>query len=339
MVMLIITILTAVIFDLVNGFHDAANSIATIVSTRVLRPKFAVLWASFFNFVAMFIFMPRVADTIANIVKVQPDDQIFIYVIFTGLVGAIAWNLITWWAGLPTSSSHALIGGITGAGIAYAGVEVIRWDLLITTAIFIVFAPILGMFLGFGAMLSCYWIFRRWNPSSVDGIFRKGQFLSAALYSIGHGGNDAQKTMGVIIAVMVSYGALSPSVQLSITNIETLWIILSCQLAMGIGTLFGGWRIVKTMGQKITKLKPIGGFCAETSGALTLFLATNYGIPVSTTHTINGAIMGVGSCTNKFSNVKWGVAAQILWAWILTIPVTGIMSAFIFYTCFAIVTF
>ena len=290
---------------MVNGFHDAANSIATIVSTRVLRPKFAVLWAAFFNFIAMFIFLPRVANTIANIVKIQPDNHVYIYVIFTGLIGAIVWDLITWYYGLPTSSSHALIGGISGAGIAYAGVDALQWDLLITTAIFIVMSPVIGFILGYLIMLAVYWIFRRWSPYAIDILFRKGQLFSAALYSIGHGGNDAQKTMGVIVAVLVAYGLLEPTTYLSIFNLDTLWIILVCHLAMGIGTTIGGWRIVKTMGQRITKLKPVSGFCAETAGSITLFMATHLGIPVSTTHTITGSIMGVGSCTTKYNNVKW----------------------------------
>lgn len=327
------TIAVALIFDLINGFHDAANSIATIVSTRVLRPQVAVLWAAFFNFAAMFIFAPKVADTIARIIKIEPHDYAFIYVVLSGLIGAIIWDLFTWFLGLPTSSSHALIGGLSGAGVAYAGWNVLQWDILILTIKFIVFAPLIGFVLGYALMLSMCWIFRYWRPAVVDRHFRRGQLVSAALYSLGHGANDAQKTMGVIVAILVAAGMLSPNEELSLFDTRTLWIILSCNLAMSLGTAFGGWRIVKTMGMKITKLKPIGGFCAESSGALTLFFATYSGIPVSTTHTITGAIIGVGSCTTTFSRIKWGVATRIVWAWILTLPAAALVSA----GCFALI--
>ncbi len=333
--LLLVVLVTAValVFDVINGFHDAANSIATVVSTRVLTPRTAVLWAAFFNFVAMFVFAPKVADTVSKIVKVTSDDPTYVWVVFAGLVGAIAWDLLTWWWGLPTSSSHALIGGFAGAGVAYAGFDALRWDKLLTTMLYIPIAPVLGMVLGFGLMLAVYWIFRRWRPAAVDRLFRRGQLVSAALYSLGHGGNDAQKTMGLIVAVLVASGHRSPDQTLSITNFQSLWIILSCHLAMALGTAFGGWRIVRTMGMKITKLKPVGGFCAETAGAFTLFLATHSGIPVSTTHTITGSIIGVGATTNV-SGIKWAVAARILWAWVLTIPAAAGVAA----GCFWIVS-
>jgi PiT family inorganic phosphate transporter len=243
----------------------------------------------------MFVFAPKVADTVSKIVKVKSEDPTYVWVVFAGLIGAIVWDLLTWWRGLPTSSSHALIGGFAGAGVAHAGFDVLRWDKLLTTIIYIPIAPVLGMTLGFGLMISVYWIFRRWRPAAVDRFFRVGQLFSAASYSLGHGGNDAQKTMGLIVALLVASGHLSGDVQLSLTDPRTLWIILSCHLAMGLGTAFGGWRIVRTMGMRITKLKPVGGFCAETAGAATLFIATYGGIPVSTTHTITGSIIGVGS--------------------------------------------
>ncbi len=334
--LLILTIAIAIAFDLINGFHDAANSIATIVSTRVLRPQTAVLWAAFFNMVAMFIFAPRVADTIAQIVKVEANDPQYILVVLSGLLGAITWNLFTWWAGIPSSSSHALIGGLTGAGVAHRGWDAIRWEKIIVTSEFIVLAPIIGFIVGGFLMIAVYWLFRRWRPGTIDQLFRKGQLLSAALYSIGHGGNDAQKTMGIIVVLLLAAGMLPPNTELSLTNPDTLWIILSCQLAMGIGTAFGGWRIVKTMGMRITKLKPVGGFCAETAGAFTLFLATHSGIPVSTTHTITGAIVGVGSANTKFSSVRWGVAGRIVWAWILTIPAAALVAAACLYLVLAL---
>jgi len=327
---IILTVLVALVFDVINGFHDAANSIATVVSTRVLSPRVAVLWAAFFNFVAMFFFAPRVANTIANIVKIDSRDPAFVYVVLTGLIGAVIWDLLTWWWGLPTSSSHALIGGLVGAGLAHAGLKVINTGTVLKTVEFIFLAPLIGLVLGFAVMVTVIWIFRRWRPSEVDKLFRKCQLVSASLYSLGHGGNDAQKTMGIIVALFIAAGTFKPGTQLSFSNPKTLWIILCCQSAMAIGTGFGGWRIVKTMGMKITKLKPVGGCCAETAGALTLFMATHWGIPVSTTHTITGAIVGVGSTTN-FSGIKWGVARRIVWAWVLTIPFAALVSAGCFY--------
>lgn len=324
------TVGVALIFDIINGFHDAANSIATVVSTRVLSPRVAVWWAAFFNFVAMFIFAPRVADTIAKIVRIDGSDTVYVYVVLAGLLGAIVWDLITWRLGLPTSSSHALIGGVAGAGLTYKGLDVIRWENIWKTVQFIPLAPLIGLVLGLGLMIATYWILRRWRPSDVDRVFRKGQLFSAALYSLGHGGNDAQKTMGIIMALLIAGGIMSPDTKLSLTEPSTMWIILSCHLAMGLGTAFGGWRIVKTMGMKITKLKPVGGFCAETAGAATLFMATHMGIPVSTTHTITGAIVGVGA-TNKLSGIKWGVAGRIVWAWLFTIPASGLIASGCFY--------
>lgn len=331
---IIATVGIALIFDIINGFHDAANSIATVVSTRVLSPQIAVLWAAFFNFVAMFVFAPRVADTLAKIVRIDGTDSVYVYVVFSGLLGAIIWDLITWWLGLPTSSSHALIGGVAGAGLTYRGIDVIRWDNIWKTVKFIPLAPIIGLVLAFAIMLAVFWIFRRWRPTSVDRLFRKGQLISAALYSLGHGGNDAQKTMGIIMALLIAGGLMKPDTQLSITHWNTLWIILSCHLAMAIGTAFGGWRIVKTMGMKIAKLRPVGGFCAETSGAATLFMATHLGIPVSTTHTITGSIIGVGA-TSRLSGIKWGVAGRIVWAWILTVPAAALISS----GCFLLLKF
>ncbi len=311
----------ALAFDVVNGFHDAANSIATVVSTRVLSPKWAVLWAAFFNFVAMFVFPAAVANTISKIVEIDPSDSAFIYVVLAGLIGAIAWDLLTWWWGLPTSSSHALIGGFGGAGVAYAGWQVLHVDKVVTTVQFIPLAPLIGLTIGFSLMLALYWLFRRWRPASIDRLFRRGQLVSAALYSLGHGGNDAQKTMGIIVALLVAAGYRSPE-----DAHIPLWIILSCHAAMALGTAMGGWRIVKTMGMKITKLRPIGGFCAETGGAITLFGATLAGIPVSTTHTITGAIIGVGA-TRQLSGIKWGVAGRIIWAWLFTIPAAAAVGA------------
>ena len=326
MIVIVVTVAVALIFDVINGFHDAANSIATVVSTRVLSPRWAVLWAAFFNFVAMFIFAPKVADTIARIVKIDAGDSVYVYVVLAGLLGAIAWDLITWRLGLPTSSSHALIGGVAGAGLAYQGADIIRWSNIWKTAKFIPLAPLIGLALGFMFMIGIYWLFRRWRPVDVDRWFRKGQLFSAALYSLGHGGNDAQKTMGIIMALLMAGGLMSTDHQLSLAHWDTLWIILSCHLAMAVGTALGGWKIVKTMGMKITKLKPVGGFCAESAGAATLFAATHFGIPVSTTHTITGAIVGVGS-TGRLSAIKWAVAGRIIWAWIFTIPASGLIAA------------
>ena len=329
-VVVVATVALALAFDVINGFHDSANSIATVVSTRVLKPRTAVLWAAFFNFVAMFVFAPKVADTISKIVKIEAADTAYVYVVLSGLVGAIVWDLLTWWWALPTSSSHALIGGFAGAGVAHAGWDVLNWEKVLKTLQYIPLAPLFGMALGFTLMLAVVWIFHRWRPGSVDRLFRRGQLLSAALYSLGHGGNDAQKTMGIIVALLVAAGLMSPDKELSLGDPSTLWIILSCHLAMGVGTALGGWRIVRTMGMRITKLKPVGGFCAETAGASMLFLATHSGIPVSTTHTLTGAIVGVGA-TTKLSAVKWGLAARIVWAWILTVPAAAIIASACFF--------
>ncbi len=330
MITVILIVSIALIFDIINGFHDAANSIATIVSTRVLSPRLAVFWAAFFNFIAMFVFAPKVANTISKIVIIDSVDSAFIYVVLAGLLGAIVWDLITWYFGLPTSSSHALIGGLMGSGIAYKGVEIIRWEKIIQTVSFIPLAPLLGFILAFLLMIAIYWIFQKWVPKKVDWLFRKGQLVSAALYSLGHGGNDAQKTMGVIVALLIAAGMFDPERQLSILNWDTLWIILSCHLAMAIGTALGGWRIVKTVGMKLTKLKPVHGFCAETAGSVTIFLATKLGIPISTTHTIAGSIVGVGSVTS-ITSIKWKIVFRIIEAWILTIPASALISAICFW--------
>jgi PiT family inorganic phosphate transporter len=322
----VIIILVALTFDFLNGFHDAANSIATVVSTRVLSPQKAVLWAAFFNFVAAFVMGTAVAKTMG---KGMIDLSVVTNeVILAGLVGAISWNLFTWYYGLPVSSSHALIGGYAGAAVAKAGLRAILLTGWTKTLIFIVLAPLMGLFLGFLLMVAVSWIFRRWHPFKLDQLFRRLQLVSAGLYSLGHGGNDAQKTMGIITGLLVSGGYLK-------TFEVPLWVILISHAAIALGTMFGGWRIVKTMGTKITKLQPMGGFCAETSGAITLFVATRLGIPVSTTHTITGAIIGVGA-TRRISAVKWGVAGRIVWAWILTIPLSAAVSALSYYAIRAI---
>jgi PiT family inorganic phosphate transporter len=310
-------ILVALAFDFLNGFHDAANSIATVVSTRVLSPQKAVLWAAFFNFVAAFVLGTHVAKTLGQgMIDLAVVTQ---EVILAGLIGAIAWNLFTWYYGLPVSSSHALIGGYAGAAIAKAGPRAILLSGWTKTLVFIVLAPLLGALVGFFLMVSVHWIFRRWHPFRLDQLFRRLQLVSASLYSLGHGGNDAQKTMGIITGLLVASGYLA--------KFEVpLWVVLISHAAIAFGTMFGGWRIVKTMGTKITKLQPIGGFCAETSGAITLLMATHMGIPVSTTHTITGAIIGVGA-TKRISAVKWGVAGGIVWAWVLTIPLSATVSA------------
>lgn len=327
----IFLIFIALVFDVMNGFHDSANSIATVVSTRVLSPLVAVFWAAFFNFVAMFFFLPRVADTISKIIIISPNDPTYLSVIFSGLVGGILWDLFTWWLKLPTSSSHALIGGLSGAGLAYAGTSSLRMDVIITSIEFIVISPLIGFFLGFCFILFLYWLLQNKNPKAVNTFFKKGQLFSAALYSIGHGGNDAQKTMGVIFALLLAAGWLEPEESLSLLNPKTSWIIISCHAAMALGTALGGWRIVKTMGMRIIKLRPIDGFCAETSGAFSLFFATHFGVPVSTTQTIIGSIIGVGTVTS-LAKVKWGIASQILWAWVLTIPGAALIAA----ACFAL---
>ncbi|MEP6636931.1 MAG: inorganic phosphate transporter [Acidobacteriota bacterium] len=324
----------ALIFDYINGFHDAANSIATVVSTRVLSPGMAVIWAAFFNFIAFIVFGTRVAKAIGDGVRmdlIAPDQRL--YVLMCALIGAIVWNLITWYLGLPTSSSHALLGGYAGAGIAaYGGiVGLLNTEVWGRTLKFIVLSPLIGMALGFSLMVAMHWIFRRATPKRVDNIFRKGQLFSAAAFSLGHGGNDAQKTMGIITAVLTAGGVFGltygPSGKLPPIPI---WVVLSAHAAIAMGTLSGGWRIVHTMGSKITKLKPIGGFCAETGAALTLAYVTLTGTPVSTTHTITGAIVGVGA-TRRLSAVKWGVAGRIVWAWILTIPAAAIIAALSFW--------
>jgi inorganic phosphate transporter, PiT family len=311
-------ILVALVFDFVNGFHDAANSIATVVSTRVLSPRYAVLWAAFFNFVAFLVFQTHVATTIGK--DVVDPKTIDTAVVFAALTGAIVWDLITWWFGIPSSSSHALIGGLAGAAIAKGGVPVLDTSGLAKIGLSIVLSPLLGLALGFSLMVAVFWTFRRFTPARVDAWFRRGQLVSAALYSLGHGGNDAQKTMGIISVLLFANGFLGD------TFYVPLWVVLACHAAMGLGTLSGGWRIVRTMGMRITKLRPVGGFCAETGGAITLFLATHLGIPVSTTHTITGAIVGVGSVQTT-SAVRWGVAGRIVWAWILTIPCSAFIAA------------
>lgn len=312
-------VLLAIAFDFMNGFHDAANSIATVVSTGVLKPQQAVLFAAFFNLVAIFVFHLSVAKTIGKgIVEPGVVDP---NVVFGALVGAIAWNVITWWYGIPSSSSHALIGGIVGATIAKAGPGALIAAGVWKTVAFIFVSPLLGMLLGSAAMVIVAWIFRGRTPMRIDRWFRRAQLLSAGLYSLGHGGNDAQKTIGIIWLLLIASGYASAA-----DAQPPWWVIWACYIAIALGTMFGGWRIVKTMGQKITKLKPVGGFCAETGGALTLFLATGLGIPVSTTHTITGAIVGVGS-THRMSAVRWGVAGNIVWAWIFTIPAAAIIAA------------
>lgn len=328
--LLVLIITIALLFDVVNGFHDAANSIATVVSTRVLSPLTAVVWAACFNFLAMLLFLPRVAETISKIVKIEVNDANYAYVVLCALIAAIIWDLITWWLGLPTSSSHAIIGGLAGAGYALGGAEALQWEMLATVVAFIFIAPILGFILGFILMAIAYLICYKWRPKTVYNTFGKMQLLSAAAYSIGHGANDAQKTMGIIVALLISAGIFEKDIALTLENPKTLWIIFSSHLAMAIGTALGGWRIVKTMGMKIVKLRTIGGFSAETAGASTLFFATLLGIPVSTTHTITGAIIGVGTVDTHPSKIRWGVAANVVWAWILTIPATAILGAAFF---------
>jgi PiT family inorganic phosphate transporter len=311
-------VLIALVFDYINGFHDAANSIATVVSTRVLTPMQAVAWAAFFNFVAAFGFGVQVARTVGKgVVESAVVDQ---WVILGALCGAIAWNLITWYFGIPTSSSHALIGGLAGAAVAKAGFGALLASGLIKILVFIVLAPVLGLGLGFLLMVATLWIVQRVRPSRVDGLFRRLQLVSAACYSLGHGTNDAQKTMGIIAILLFSGGYLGPEFYVP------TWVILAAHAAIGLGTFAGGWRIVKTMGMRLTKLRPIGGFCAEAAGAVMLIGTALGGIPVSTTHTITGSIMGVGA-TQRLSAVRWGVASQIVWAWILTIPLSGLIAA------------
>lgn len=335
--LVVIIIVMALVFDYVNGFHDAANSIATVVATKVLSPGVAVAWAAFFNFIALLVFKTEVADTIRKSINTDViSEDIRLYVVLAGLIGAIAWNLITWYLGLPTSSSHALLGGLGGAGItAFGGFGILKAEAWIKTVQFIVLSPLIGMTLGFIMMVAVYWIFHKVSVNKVDKIFRVGQLFSAAAFSLGHGGNDAQKTMGVMMmALVIGFPDFYKGEGGKFAEIP-LWVILSAHLAIGLGTLSGGWRIVKTMGTKIAKLQPVGGFCAETAGALTLFGATAAGIPVSTTHTITGSIVGVGA-TKRFSAVKWGVAGRIVWAWILTIPAAAFMAMISYFVITAI---
>jgi len=318
----------ALLFDFMNGFHDAANSIATVVSTGVLRPSQAVLFAAFFNFVAIFVFHLSVAATVGK--GIADAGVVDTHVVFGALVGAITWNVITWYHGIPSSSSHALIGGIVGAVVAKAGPDALIATGIIRTVVFILVSPLLGFTLGSLMMVLVAWLCRRTSPSRVDGWFRRLQLVSAGAYSLGHGGNDAQKTIGIIWMLLISTGYAA-----STDSMPPDWVIASCYLAIGLGTMFGGWRIVKTMGQKITKLKPVGGFCAETGGAMTLFLATAIGVPVSTTHTITGAIVGVGS-VQRASAVRWGVAGNIVWAWVLTIPASALVAAGAYWVSFTL---
>lgn len=309
----------ALLFDFMNGFHDAANAIATVVSTGVLKPQTAVALAAFFNIIAIFFFKLKVASTVG---KGTIDPAIIDhYVVFGALVGAVFWNLVTWYFGIPSSSSHALIGGLVGAAVAKSGTSSLIASGLIKTIVFIFVSPLLGFLLGSLMMLLVSWLFVKSTPLKIDKWFRRLQLVSASLYSLGHGGNDAQKTMGIIWMLLIAGGYTSAQ-----DAMPPIWVIISCYIAIGFGTLFGGWRIVKTMGQKITKLKPVGGFCAETGGAITLFIATAMGVPVSTTHTITGAIVGVGS-SQKMSAVRWGVAGNIVWAWFLTIPASAFVAA------------
>ncbi|MEP9371774.1 inorganic phosphate transporter [Mesorhizobium sp. KR1-2] len=311
-------IAVALFFDFLNGLHDAANSIATIVSTRVLRPQFAVAWAAFFNFIAFLFFGLHVAQTLGTgIIDASIVDP---QVIFAALMGAIAWNVITWAFGIPSSSSHALIGGLVGAGMAKAGGGAVVWSGLFKTSAAIVMSPLIGFLLALSLILMVSWLFIRQTPFAVDRTFRVMQFISASMYSLGHGGNDAQKTMGIIAVLLYSQGQLGSEFYVP------FWVVISCQSAMALGTLFGGWRIVHTMGSKITRLNPMQGFCAETGGALTLFLATYLGIPVSTTHTITGAIVGVGAA-RRVSAVRWGIAGNIVVAWVITLPIAAAISA------------
>jgi len=318
----IFLIALALFFDFLNGFHDSANSIATIVSTRVLSPRHAVIWAAFFNFVAFLFFGLHVAGTIGRgIVDISVMDS---HIIFATLIGACLWDIITWYFGLPTSSSHALMGGLIGAALVKAGSGALVWSGILKTVAFIFISPLLGLLLGLAMGVAVHWIFKDQAPSQVDHLFRKGQLLSAALYSLGHGGNDAQKTMGIIAGLLFSAGMLGDKFHIP------LWVVLSCHSAIALGTLFGGWRIVKTMGQKVAKLRPVDGFCAEFGAATSLFVSSAMGVPVSTTHTITGAIMGVGSL-KRLSAVRWGVAGQIVWAWVLTIPCSALISGVVYF--------
>ena len=318
----------AIAFDFMNGFHDAANSIATVVSTGVLKPQQAIVFAAFFNVLAILVFHLNVAATVGKgIVDAGVVDH---HVVFGALIGAIFWNAVTWWYGIPSSSSHALIGGIVGATVAKAGPSALILTGIGKTVVFIFLSPLLGFLLGSLLMVAVANVFRRVSPLRVDNLFRRAQLLSAGLYSLGHGGNDAQKTIGIIWMLLIATGYAGTA-----DKLPPAWTIWACYLAIGLGTMFGGWRIVKTMGQKITKLKPVGGFCAETGGAITLFLATALGVPVSTTHTITGAIVGVGS-VRRASAVRWGVAGNIVWAWIFTIPAAALVAAIFYWIGFAL---
>jgi PiT family inorganic phosphate transporter len=315
---LLLLIALALVFDFLNGFHDSANSIATVVSTRVLSPRFAVAWAAFFNFIAFLFFGLHVANTIGKgIIDIAVVDKA---VIAGTLIGACSWDVITWYLGLPTSSSHALIGGMIGAALVKTGPEALVLPGIAKTVIFIFVSPVVGFFLGLVLGIGVSWAFRRSTPFKVDHIFRKGQLVSAALYSLGHGTNDAQKTMGIIAGLLFSAGLLGEKFHIP------LWVVLACHSAIALGTMSGGWRIVKTMGQKVAKLRPVDGFCAESGAAVTLFATSFMGIPISTTHTITGSIMGVGSL-KRLSAVRWGVAGRIVWAWVLTIPCSAAISA------------
>ena len=326
----------ALVFDFINGFHDSANSIATVVGTRVLSPLAAVIWAAFFNFIAAFVFTTAVAKTIGkgmiDLNIVTPN------VILAGLLGAIIWDLATWFWGIPSSSSHALIGGYAGAAIAKAGWAALLWgQKWIETLSFIVISPLFGMFLGFVLMAAVFWTFQKASPNRVNRVFKRGQLVSSAVFSLAHGGNDAQKTMGIIVGLLVSAGPLLAQEtgwlrHLYLPNADEipLWVILAAHTAIALGTLFGGWRIVHTMGSRITKLRPVGGFCAEGAGAIAIIMATTMGIPVSTTHTITGAIVGVGA-THRFSAVRWGLAGRIVWAWVVTIPASALLAALSLY--------
>jgi len=325
LLLVVIIVVVALAFDFINGFHDAANSIATIVSTRVLSPGLAVIWAAFFNFLAAFVFHLKVATTIGK--GLIDPDAVTEYVLLAGLVGAIAWDLFTWYLGLPTSSSHAIIGGFGGAAVAKVGLGAILYGGWTKVLVSMVVSPFVGLALGLFFMNAVSWLCRRATPARVDRLFRKGQLVSAGLYSLGHGGNDAQKTIGIIAILVYAYNR---SLHGGTASFQVdFWMVFSCYAAIALGTLAGGWRIVKTVGSKITKLRPVGGFCAETAAAVTLFLNTHLGIPVSTTHTITGAIVGVGS-TQRLSAVRWGVARRIVWAWLFTIPASAAIAALTF---------
>jgi inorganic phosphate transporter, PiT family len=326
LILVSIIVLIALIFDFINGFHDAANSIATIVSTQVLTPRVAVAFAAVLNFAAFMVFPLHVAGTIGK--GIIDPSVVDMAVIAGALVGAIIWNLLTWWWGLPSSSSHALVGGLIGAGVAKGGVAVLGTTKIIETAVFIVLSPLIGMILSGALMVALAWVLRYRTPGKVDLWFRRLQLISAGAFSLNHGGNDAQKTMGIIAVLLFSQGYLGETFPQG--DEMPFWIVLSCHAAMGLGTLSGGWRIVKTMGLRLTKLKPFGGFCAETGGSVAIFIATALGIPVSTTHTITGAIVGVGA-VNRLGSVRWGIAARILWAWVFTIPASAAMAIATYY--------